>query len=47
MRQQYIQPATQVLTIVIAGQIVCMSSMPVGGGGAQGGARMPGRQGIE
>ena len=43
MRKQYIQPSMSVQTIVIAGQTLCASSMPVGGGSSQGGARMPGR----
>lgn len=32
-----------VQTIVIAGQTLCASNMPVGGGGSQGGARVPER----
>ena len=44
MRKQYIQPSMSVQTIVIAGQTLCASSMPIGGGGSsQGGARAPER----
>lgn len=43
MRKQYSQPSMSVQTIVIAGQTLCASSMPVGGGKSQSGARMPGR----
>ena len=41
--RKYIQPSMSVQTIVIAGQTLCASKMPVGGGGSQGGARVPGR----
>ena len=43
MRKQYSQPSMSVQTIVIAGQTLCASSMPVGGGSSQGGARAPER----
>lgn len=41
--RKYIQPSMSLQTIVIAGQTLCASSMPVGGGGSQGGARAPER----
>ena len=41
--RKYMQPSMSVQTIVIAGQSLCASSMPVGGGGSQGGARAPER----
>lgn len=41
--RKYIQPSMSVQTIVIAGQTLCASSMPVGGGNSQGGARAPER----
>ncbi|MBQ9427190.1 MAG: hypothetical protein IJU36_06125 [Paludibacteraceae bacterium] len=43
MRKQYSQPSMSVQTFVIVGQTLCASSMPVGGSGSQGTARMPGR----
>lgn len=41
--RKYIQPSMSLQTIVIAGQTLCASSMPVGGGNSQGGARAPER----
>ena len=41
--RKYIQPSMSVQTIVIAGQTLCASKMPVGGGDSQGKARVPGR----
>ena len=41
--RKYIQPSMSLQTIVIAGQTLCASSMPVGGGSSQGGARAPER----
>ena len=41
MRKQYSQPSMS--TFVIVGQTLCASSMPVGGGKSQGGARAPER----
>ena len=43
MRKQYIQPSMSVQTIVIAGQTLCTSTMPIGGGSSQSGARAPER----
>ena len=43
MRKQYSQPSMSVQTFVIVGQTLCTSIMPIGGGGSQGTARMPGR----
>jgi hypothetical protein len=41
--RKYMQPSMSVQTLVIAGQTLCASSMPVGGGSSQGGARAPER----
>ena len=41
--RKYIQPSMSLQTIVIAGQTLCTSTMPVGGGDSQGGARAPER----
>lgn len=41
--RKYIQPSMSLQTIVIAGLTLCASSMPVGGGKSQGGARAPER----
>lgn len=41
--RKYIQPSMSLQTIVIAGQTLCASSMPIGGGSSQGGARAPER----
>lgn len=41
--RKYIQPSMSLQTIVIAGQTLCASTMPVGGGSSQGGARAPER----
>lgn len=43
MKKQYIQSSVEVQTIVVSAQTLCTSSMPVGGGGSQGGARAPER----
>ena len=43
MRKQYSQPSMSVQTFVIVGQTLCTSTMPIGGGGSQGGARAPER----
>ncbi len=43
MRKQYSQPSMSVQTLVRSSQTLCASTMPIGGGGSQGTARMPGR----